>query len=78
MKSAIPFQFRSIPSCNSNSNSMACNSNSDSGIGIAINSNSNSGIDPNPGWHWKCSGDWLIVVGSFSHKSNLAEKLGGF
>ena len=47
-KSAIPFQFRSIPSCNSNSNSTACNSNSNFGIGIAINSNSNSGIDPNP------------------------------
>ena len=34
MKPSIPFQFRSIPFCNSNSNSMA--------------SNSNSRIDPNP------------------------------
>ena len=59
MKSAIPFQFQSIPSCNSNSNSnsTACNSNSNSNsnsgieIGIAINSNSNSGIYPNPGCH---------------------------
>ena len=59
MKSAIPFQFRWIPSCNSNSNSnsTACNSNSNSNsnsgieIGIAINSNSNSGIYPNPGCH---------------------------
>ena len=36
MKSSIPFQFRSIPFCNSNSNSMASNS------------NSKSEIDPNP------------------------------
>ena len=36
MKSSIPFQFKSIPFCDSNSNSMASNS------------NSNSGIDPNP------------------------------
>ena len=52
MESSIPFQFRSIPFCNSNSNSnsMACNSYSNSGIGIGIevNSNSNSGIDPSP------------------------------
>ena len=41
MKSAIPFQFRSIPSSNSNSNSMACNSNYNSGIGIGIVINSN-------------------------------------
>ena len=41
MKSAIPFQFQSIPSCNSNSNSGI-------GIGIAINANSNSRIYPNP------------------------------
>ena len=32
MKSAIPFQFRSIPSCNSNST--ACNSNSKPNSGI--------------------------------------------
>ena len=38
MKSAIPFQFRSIPFCNSNSNSNS----------TAYNSNSNSGIEPNP------------------------------
>ena len=52
MESSIPFQFPSIPFCNSNSNSnsMTCNSNSNSGIGIGIevNSNSNSGIDPSP------------------------------
>ena len=48
IKSAISFQFRSIPSCNSISNSNACNSKSNSGIGIAINSNSNSRIDPQP------------------------------
>ena len=41
IKSAIPFQFQSIPSCNSNSNSGI-------GIGIAINANSNSRIYPNP------------------------------
>ena len=48
MESSIPFQFWSIPFCNSNSNSMACNSNSGIGIGIEVNCNSNSGIDPCP------------------------------
>ena len=48
MNSAIPFQFRSILSCNSNSTACNSNSNSGIGIGIAINFNSNSGIDPNP------------------------------
>ena len=48
MKFSIPFQFRSIPSCNSNSTASSSNSNSGIGTGIAINSN--SGIDPNPGF----------------------------